>query len=339
MDKSITVACVQAAPVFMDLEGTIDKTIDLIKEAACKGAELIAFPENWLPGYPWFLWLDSPAALTPLVYQYYQNSLVLGSEQAKRIASVARENNIWLLLGLSERDHGTLYMAQWLISNTEETIGVRRKLKPTHVERTLFGESDGSSLKTFTTQLGVIGALCCWEHIQPLTRYVMYAQHEQIHIAAWPSFSLYRDATAALSPEVNLALSRSYAAEGQCFVIAPCAIVSEQMIEQLCTDETKRNLLKAGGGHARIFGPDGRELTTPLAENEEGLLLATLEPAAITYAKAIADPVGHYSRPDVTCLLFNPTANLPLATKTASFIALTDTKQIVSPGSEEVQAN
>lgn len=339
MDKSITVACVQAAPVFMDLEGTIDKTIDLIKEAASRGAELIAFPENWLPGYPWFLWLDSPAALTPLVYQYYQNSLVLGSEQAKRIASVAKENNIWLLLGLSERDHGTLYMAQWFISNTGETVGVRRKLKPSHVERTLFGESDGSSLKTFTTELGVIGALCCWEHIQPLTRYVMYAQHEQIHIASWPSFSLYRDITAALSPEVNIALSRSYAVEGQCFVIAPCAIVSEQIIEQLCTDETKQNLLKAGGGYARIFGPDGSELTTPLAENEEGLLLATLEPAAITFAKAIADPVGHYSRPDVTCLLFNPAANRPLSIKTASFIELIDTKQIVLPGSEEVQAN
>lgn len=339
MDKSITVACVQAAPVFMDLEGTIDKTIDLIKEAASRGAELIAFPENWLPGYPWFLWLDSPAALTPLVYQYYQNSLVLGSEQAKRIASVAKENNIWLLLGLSERDHGTLYMAQWLISNTGETVGVRRKLKPSHVERTLFGESDGSSLKTFTTELGVIGALCCWEHIQPLTRYVMYAQHEQIHIASWPSFSLYRDITAVLSPEVNIALSRSYAVEGQCFVIAPCAIVSEQIIEQLCTDETKRNLLKAGGGYARIFGPDGSELTTPLAENEEGLLLATLDPASITFAKAIADPVGHYSRPDVTCLLFNPAANRPLSIKTASFIELIDTKQIVLSGSEEVQAN
>ncbi|CAA2930859.1 nitrilase-related carbon-nitrogen hydrolase [Arsenophonus endosymbiont of Bemisia tabaci] len=112
-----------------------------------------------------------------------------------------------------------------------------------------------------------------------------------------------------MSPEVNIALSRSYAVEGQCFVIAPCAIVSEQIIEQLCTDKTKRNLLKAGGDHACIFGPDGSQLTTPFSENEEGLLLATLDPASITFAKAIADPVGHYSRPDVTSLLFNPAAN------------------------------
>ncbi|WP_290605541.1 hypothetical protein [Arsenophonus sp. ENCA] len=99
-------------------------------------------------------------------------------------------------------------------------------------------------------------------------------------------------------------------------------------------------MLKAGGGYARIFGPDGSELTTPpLAENEEGLLLATLDPASITFAKAIADPVGHYSRPDVTSLLFNPAANRPLSIKAASFIELIDTKQIVLPGSEEVQTN
>lgn len=108
----------------------------------------------------------------------------------------------------------------------------------------------------------------------------------------------------------------------------------------MCTDETKRNLLKAGGGYARIFfGPDGNELITSLAENKERLLLATLEPAAITFAKAIADPVGHYSRSDVTCLLFNPAANRPLSIKTASFIELIDTKQIVLPVREEVQIN
>lgn len=119
----------------------------------------------------------------------------------------------------------------------------------------------------------------------------MYAQYEQTHIGSWPSFSFYCEITAVLSPEVNIALSRYYAVEGQCFVIAQCAIVSEQIIEQLCTDKIKRNLLKVGGGYARIFGQDGSELTTPLAKNEEVLLLATLDPASITFAKAIADPV------------------------------------------------
>lgn len=312
MNHPVTVACVQAAPVFMDLEGTIDKTIQLIADAAKQGAELIAFPETWIPGYPWFLWLDSPAANMPLVYQYHQNSLILDSVQAKRIADAALKHNIMVVLGFSERDHGSLYIAQWIISNTGETIATRRKLKATHVERTLFGESDGSSLTTWDTPIGTVGALCCWEHLQPLSRYAMYSQHEEIHIAAWPSFSLYTAATAALGPEVNTAASRLYAAEGQCFVVAPCALVSEQMLNMLCTNETKKQLLKSGGGHARIYAPDGAELATPLAEHEEGLLIATLDPMAITCAKFAADPVGHYSRPDVTRLLFNRSANVPV---------------------------
>lgn len=318
MNHPVTVACVQAAPVFMDLEGTVDKTIQLIHEAAQKGAELIAFPETWIPGYPWFLWLNSPAVNMPLVYQYHQNALVLDSLQAKRIAEAAQQNNIMVVLGFSERDHGSLYISQWIIGSQGETIGTRRKLKATHVERTLFGESDGSSLTTWETPLGTLGALCCWEHLQPLSRYAMYSQHEEIHIAAWPSFSLYTHATAALGPEVNTAASRLYAAEGQCFVIAPCAVVSPEMVALLCPDEARGALLSPGGGHARIYGPDGRELATPLGEHEEGLLIAELDPAAITFAKLAADPIGHYSRPDVTRLLFNPTANTPVVRKELS---------------------
>lgn len=312
MNKPITVACVQAAPLFMNLEGTVDKTIKLIEEAAARGAELIAFPETWIPGYPWFLWLNSPAVNMPLVYDYHQNSLVLDSVQAKRIADAARQNSMMVVLGFSERDHGSLYISQWIIGSDGETIGTRRKLKATHVERTLFGEGDGSSLTTWETPFGVVGALCCWEHLQPLSRYAMYSQHEEIHIAAWPSFSLYNNATAALGPEVNTAASRLYAAEGQCFVLAPCAVVSAEMIDLLCPDDARRALLSAGGGHARIYGPDGSELATPLGEHEEGLLLATLEPSAITFAKLAADPVGHYSRPDVTQLLFNSAAKPPV---------------------------
>lgn len=312
MLNPIKVACVQAAPVFLDLAGTLDKTITLIEEAASQGAQLIAFPETWLPGYPWFLWLDSPAANMPWVRRYHENSLVLGNPEAQRISMAAQKAGIHVALSYSERAAGSLYIGQWLIDDRGETLAVRRKLKATHVERTLFGESDGSSLRTYESTLGTIGALCCWEHLQPLSRYALYAQHEQIHIAAWPSFSLYGNATAALGPEVNVAASRVYAAEGQCFVIAPCAVVSPQMIDVLCTDEIKHDLLKAGGGHARIFGPDGSDLATPLGEHEEGLLYATLDPAMIIYAKAAADPVGHYSRADVTRLMLNRSPNPPM---------------------------
>jgi aliphatic nitrilase len=149
--------------------------------------------------------------------------------------------------------------------------------------------------------------LCCWEHLQPLTKYALYAQNEQIHIAAWPSFSLYRGAAYALGPELNNAASQMYAAEGQCFVVAPCATVSREMREQLCTDDFQRQLLLQGGGFARIYGPDGAPLGKVLDEAEEGLVLADIDLSTITLAKSAADPAGHYSRPDVTRLLLNKT--------------------------------
>jgi len=300
---------VQAAPVFLDLDATIDKTIALIKEAAASGAALIAFPETFIPGYPWHIWLDSPAWSIGkgLTSRYFDNSLAYDSPEADRLRKAVREAGITAVLGLSERFEGSLYIAQWVLGPDGETIATRRKLRVTHVERTVYGEGDGSDLAVHDIPgLGRVGALCCWEHIQPLTKYAMYAQNEQVHVGAWPSFSLYEPFAYALSAEVNNAASRVYAVEGGCFVLAPCAVVSEAMLDELCDTPAKRELLRAGGAAARIYGPDGRELVAPLAPDEEGLLYADIDLSAIPVAKASADPVGHYSRPDVTRLLFNP---------------------------------
>jgi len=305
MSKPFKVAAVQAAPVFLDLPGSVDKCVRLIEEAAAHGVSLIAFPETFIPGYPWFIWLDSPAWGLQFIPRYHANSLTMGSPEAQRLSDAARDNRIHVVTGHSERDGGSLYMGQWLIGPDGETIAIRRKLKPTHVERTVFGEGDGSDLAVHPTTLGNVGALCCWEHLQPLSKYAMYAQNEQIHVAAWPSFSLYPGAAHALGAEVNVAASRIYAVEGGCFVLAPCATVSPGMVELMCTDEGKRALLKAGGGHTRIIAPDGRDIATPLPEAEEGLLYAEIDINLIPLAKAAADPAGHYSRPDVTRLLLD----------------------------------
>jgi nitrilase len=301
-------AAVQAAPAFLDLDASIDKAIGLIAEAARKGAELIAFPETWLPGYPWFIWLDSPAWGMQFIQRYHDNSLVYGSAEADRLTQAARDNDITVVMGLSERSGGSLYMGQWLIGADGETIAQRRKLKPTHVERTVFGEGDGSDLAVHDTPLGRIGALCCWEHLQPLSKYAMYAQNEQVHIAAWPSFSLYRGGAYALGAEVNNAASRIYAVEGQCFVLAPCATVSKDMVALLCGDDPmKKQLLLEGGGFTAIYAPDGQLMNEPLAEREEGIVYADLDLGMISLAKAAADPAGHYARPDVTRLLLDRT--------------------------------
>lgn len=300
-------AVVQAAPAFLDLDRAVEKAIELIAEASSSGAKLIAFPETWIPGYPWWIWLGSPAWSIGrgFVQRYFDNALQYGSPQAERIRQAAARYEITVSLGFAEREAGTLYIAQWLIGPDGESISRRRKLKPTHAERTAFGEGDGSDLSVHETALGRIGSLCCWEHLQPLTRYAMYSQDEQIHVGAWPSFSLYEPFANALSADVNVSVSKVYSVEGQCFVLAPCATVSESMIQEMCDTPDKQSLIRAGGGHAAIFGPDGTLLTPKVSDDYEGLLYAELDLGLISIAKNAADPTGHYSRPDVTRLLLN----------------------------------
>ncbi|WP_176055608.1 carbon-nitrogen hydrolase family protein [Paraburkholderia caribensis] len=304
------VAVVQAAPVCLDLDAGIDKTIELINEAAGNGASLISFPETWLPGYPWHIWMGAHAwqVSQGFVQRYFDNSLDYDGPEASRLSTAVRQAGITAVVGVSERSGSSLYMGQWIIGADGRTIAARRKLRPTHVERAVFGEGDGSDLAVHQVEgLGRIGALCCWEHLQPLSKYAMYAQNEQVHVASWPSFSNYEPFAPALGSEVNNAASRIYAVEGSCFVLAPCAVVSKAMIDELCDTPEKRDLNHVGGGHAVIYGPDGSALVTKLPEDSEGILYADVDLATIVVAKNAADPAGHYSRPDVTRLLINKT--------------------------------
>ena len=307
MRTQFKAAVVQAAPVFMDLEGCVEKAIGLIAQAARNDAQIIAFSECWFPGYPWWIWLSATAHNVKYFQQYHENSLVVGSDAFNRLGEAAADNGIFVSTGASERDHGSLYIAQFLFSDSGELLHGRRKLKPTHMERTVFGEGNGSHIDVLDTALGRIGQLCCWEHMQPLTKYAMYSMHEQIHIAAWPSFSCYPQAY-ALGPKANGAISQVYALEGQCFVLAPCGVFSQDMHDLMVTDEGQAALINVGGGFAQIYAPDGSPMCDPLPETEEGLLFADIDLSAIAVAKSFADPVGHYSRPDVTRLLLNRNA-------------------------------
>ncbi|WP_211878063.1 carbon-nitrogen hydrolase family protein [Pseudarthrobacter albicanus] len=306
--KTFTAAAVQAEPVWLDLDGGVEKTIALACEASGNGASIVAFPETWIPGYPWWIWLDSVAWQSQFVVRYAQNSLELDSSQFERIRQTAADLGIAIALGYSDRVGGSLYMGQALISSTGAVLKTRRKLKPTHVERSVFGDGDGSDLAVVDSEFGRLGALCCAEHLQPLTKYAMFAQQEQLHIAAWPSFSVYEGAAYLLGPEVNTAASQQYAVEGQSFVLAPTGIIGQAAYDAFVDTEAKKELLKLGGGHARIYGPDGRSLASPLAPTEEGILYADIDYREILAAKNAYDPVGHYSRPDVLRLVFNGAA-------------------------------
>ena len=310
-------AVIQAAPVFMDLAATLAKGIKLIDEAAANGAKLIAFPETWMPGYPWWLWLGPPAWGLQFVPRYHANSMRVDGPEMAALCAAAARGNINVMMGFTEIDGGSLYMAQALISDEGKVLFTRRKLKPTHVERTLFGEGDGSDFQVVDSSVGRIGGLCCWEHLQPLSKYAMYSMHEQVHVAAWPSFTLYRGGAYALGHQVNIGASQTYAVEGSAYVLAACAITGQDTFDMLCDTPDKAQMLnpetgKAGGGFSMIFGPDGRPLCEGLPEDQEGILYAEISLPMIAVAKAAADPVGHYSRPDVTRLMLDRSRRRPV---------------------------
>lgn len=315
--RAIKAAAVQASPVFMDLDASIDKAGALIQEAANNGAELVAFPETWLPGFPWFIYLGTPADAFEFFPEYHDNSLEVGSEQHHRLAAMAKKAGVTVVMGFSERDRGSRYMAQTIIDPTGKILLNRRKLKPTHIERTAFGEGDGSDLVVVDAPFGRLGALNCWEHVQPLLKMAMYSQHEEVHVASWPSLSIYRDIAYALGPEVNNGASMIYAVEGGCFVLAPCAVITQEMFDKVCRTPEQAKLLNPrtggpGGGFTMIYGPDGKALCDPLPEDEEGILYADLDPTLITLAKTTADPVGHYARGDAVRLLWNKEKRRPV---------------------------
>ena len=208
-------------------------------------------------------------------------------------------------MGMNEREGGTLYITQLLIDPEGNILGRHRKLKPTHAERTVYGQGDGSDLRVFDTPIGRLGALNCWEHLQPLMRYAMFSVGEQVHVASWPSFSLYRKQSYALGAEACMGASRQYALEGSCFVLAPVATTSQEMVDRLADTPERAELIEVGGGGSCIFAPDGTTIAGPGPWDEEAILYADIDLYDIARAKNFADPTGHYGRPDVLSLLWN----------------------------------
>nr|AAR97428.1 nitrilase [uncultured organism] len=308
----VKVAVVQAAPCLLDLDAGVEKAIALIDQAGKAGARLINFPEIWLPGYPWWIWLNPPAINMQYVAPYMNNSIVAGSKHDHALRAAARRNNIHVVIGVSERAGGSLYMAQWHYGPEGEVISRRRKLKPTHVERSVFGEGDGSDMIVTQTDFGRVGALCCWEHLQPLSKYALFSQDEQIHCAAWPAFSLYAKLSKAFSPEVSVNVNQIYAVEGQCFVLSSCSVIDQAIYDTLVQNELHQKFLEVGGGYSRIFGPNGAEFGENLPPDREGLVVADIDLGLISHSKSAADPAGHYARADALALMHNRNPRRPV---------------------------
>ncbi len=222
----IRAAAVQHAPVFLDRDATIEKGVALIAQAAANGAHLVVFGETWVPCYPAWIFgaaeWDSPIAKRAHA-QLLANSVQVPSQATDRICAAAKEHGVEVVMGINELDtgtsRGTMYNSLLYVSSSGEILGVHRKLLPTHAERIVWGQGDGSTLHVFDTAVGRLGGLVCWEHWMPLARFAMHARGEQIHVAAWPDV-----------PEIHHLASRNYAFEGRCFVVCASTFLTADMI-------------------------------------------------------------------------------------------------------------
>jgi nitrilase len=303
VNEPVRVACVQAEPVILDREATLDKLAVLTAEAKAAGASLVVFPETFLPAYPSSAWAKylagwaDPRAKASFA-MLARESVEVPGPAADRLGEIARDNEVWLVTGVNERDPGnpgTLYNALLYHSPEGELAVHHRKLVPTNHERLVWGQGDGGGLRALQTPIGRIGGLICWENYMPLARFSLYESGVEIYIA-----STADDGDAWQATLVHIAR------ESRAFVVAPSHFQrAGSYPDDFPLKDELAGMDVLGRGGSAILAPDGSYLAGPLY-GEEGILYADLEPQRLDEERQRFDPAGHYHRPDVLELKVTP---------------------------------
>lgn len=307
MGAKVKVAVVNAEPVWFDLNGTVAKVNRLIKEAYEKEAELIAFSEVFIPGYPPWIWNNAGDFEKNL--EYFNNSLSYDSPEFLSIIETVKEYPIHVVLGLSEKDKGSLYISNCIIDNTGNVVLKRRKFKPTHAERVIWGDATAKDLKNVVTlefkDAGLIevGCLSCWDHMQPLLTYNSAAQHEKIHIGSWPIINDKNNGIYCFTKEGFYTVARTYACQTQTFYLFS-SNTGQKIKESLPGVEITPHF-EQGVSCGAVFAPDGSKITEDVSNDFEGVIISDLDMDLISKQKHLIDIVGHYSRPDLVSLSHN----------------------------------
>jgi nitrilase len=297
--RNVRAAVVQAAPVLFDTPQSLKRLADLSAAAAKQGAELVVFPEAFIGGYPKghdfgvSLGMRTPEGREKF-RRFFESAIEVPGPQTELIGSVANDHDLHLVVGVVERDGGTLYCTALIFGPDGQLLGKHRKLMPTALERVIWGSGDGSTLPVVTTTLGKLGTAICWENYMPLLRTAMYAKGIELYCAITVD-----------DRETWLSTVRHIALEGRCFVLSACQFLQRTDLPAGYPTErfpASQDVLIRGG--SCLVGPLGQLLAGPKYD-EECLLVADLDRAELARAKFDFDVVGHYSRPDVFQLEVN----------------------------------
>jgi nitrilase len=311
--SAVRVAIVQTPPVFLDRRKCIDRACQKIAEAAGHGAELIVFPEAWVAGYPYWGegWESNLQNWIPVRVRFYDNALLIPSEDTERLGEAAAKANAYVVLGCNEMDPRagvhTIYNTLLFLDRSGKILGCHRKTMPTFVERAVWGWGDGSDLVAYETEIGRIGGLICGEHLMPLIRARMIEQGEDFHIAVFPgAFSIHT------GPKLEEAdtegrffwghtLTRAHAMEAGAYVLSACGYITKADLGTNFPLLDTVNVDYAHGG-SQIVAPLGIPLVPPTSGDT--VLYADCQADMIKVWKALIDTVGHYARPDIVRLQY-----------------------------------
>ncbi|HUH86541.1 MAG TPA: carbon-nitrogen hydrolase family protein [Pusillimonas sp.] len=304
---AVKVAAVQAAPVFLDTQATVEKVCSLIAEAAGQGAQLIAFPEVFVAGYPYWNWIMNPVEGSPWFDKLCRSAIEIPGPEIQRIAQAAGRHGVHVVVGVNERSAtgiSTLYNTLVFIGPDGKLLGRHRKLVPTWAEKLTWANGDGSSLRVYDTAIGRLGGLACGENTNTLARFSLLAQGELLHVASYISLPV-------APPDYDMAeaikvRAMAHCFEGKVFTVVSCSTISDEIVAAFSEThpQAEQMLRRKNSAWSGVIGPDGRVVGEPLID-AEGIVYADVDLGRCIQPRQMHDITGHYNRFDVFDLRVN----------------------------------